>query len=342
MDREAGEGGGQHAQVTGSQVNDVTAAAATVVALDDGYAEYDQETRVLAQAGAAFSLRPCRGSADEALRAVRGADVVLVRESPVPRRVIDAMDRCKGIVRYGIGVDNIDLAAARERGIVVANVPDYGTDEVSTQAVALALAVVRRLRLHDAEVRSGRWSTGVLQPMYRLRGRTLGLVGFGRIARMTLDKFAGFGFGRVLVHDPHAELPPGVEAVEVDDLCREADLLSLHVPLTTQTRHLIDERRLALMRPTAILVNTSRGGLVDLDALHDALAAGRLLGAGLDVFETEPPDPAHPIFALDNVAVSNHIGWYSEEAMRELQRKAAEEAVRVLRGERPLHWVNRW
>lgn len=313
-----------------------------VVALDDGYAAYDQETALLGAAGAAFDLRPCRGSVEAAAASVRGADVVLVRESPVPRRVIDAMDRCKAVIRYGIGVDNIDLAAARERGIVVANVPDYGTDEVSTQAVALALAVVRRIGLHEGEVRSGRWSTGVLKPMYRLRGRTLGLLGFGRIARMTLEKFAGFGFARVLVHDPHAVLPPGAQAASVDEVCAEADLISLHVPLTPQTHHLIDARRLALMRPTAILVNTARGGLVDLDALHAALAEGRLLGAGLDVFEHEPPDPRHPLFALDNVALTNHIGWYSEEAMRELQRKTAEEAVRILRGEPPLHWVNRW
>lgn len=313
-----------------------------VVAIDDGYAEYDQETRLLAEVGASFEVIPCRGSEEVAIQAVRGADVVLVRESPVPRRVIEAMDRCKGVIRYGIGVDNIDMVAASERRIVVANVPDYGTEEVSTQSVALALAVVRRILLHDREVRSGRWSTGVLKPMYRLRGRTLGLIGYGRIARMTHEKLAGFGFGRVLAHDPHVELPEGVEAADVDTICREADLISLHTPLTAQTRHVIDERRLALMRSTAIVVNTSRGGLVDLEALYRALADGRILGAGLDVFETEPPDPAHPLFALDSVVVTNHIGWYSEEAMREVQLKAAEEAVRVLRGEPPRHWLNRW
>lgn len=316
--------------------------ALRVVALDDGYAAYDQEAALLGAEGAAFELRPCRRDPAAAAQAVRGADVVLVRESPVPRAVIAAMDRCRAIIRYGIGVDNIDLEAARERRIAVANVPDYGIDEVSSQAVALALAVVRRLRLHEAEVRSGRWSTGVLKPMYRLRGRTLGLVGYGRIARMTHEKLAGFGFGRVLVNDPHAVLPAGAEAASVDEICREADLISLHAPLAAETRHLIDARRLALMRPTAILVNTARGGLVDLDALHAALAAGRILGAGLDVFEHEPPDPAHPLFALDNVVVTNHIGWYSEEAMRELQLKTAQEAVRVLRGEPPRHWLNRW
>ncbi len=313
-----------------------------VVALDDGYAAYDQEESLLEQVGASFAVRPCRGSEASAVAAVRGADVVLVRESPVSRAVIDAMDRCRGIIRYGIGVDNIDSEAARERHIAVANVPDYGIDEVSTQTVALLLAVVRRLRLHDREVREGRWSTAVLEPMYRLRGRTLGLVGYGRIARMTHAMLAGFGFARVLVHDPRAILPSGACAASLDELCREADVISLHAPLTDETRHQIDARRIALMRSTAIVVNTARGGLVDLDALYQALAERRILGAGLDVFEHEPPDPKHPIFALDNVAVTNHIGWYSEESMREVQRKAAEEAVRVLQGEPPRHWLNRW
>jgi D-3-phosphoglycerate dehydrogenase len=252
------------------------------------------------------------------------------------------MDRCKAVIRYGIGVDAIDVAAASRRRIAVVNVPDYGIDEVATHTVALTLAVVRRLRLHDREVRAGRWSTGVLEPMHRLRGRTLGLVGYGRIARMAHEMFAGFGFARVLVHDPKAALPSGVTAAEVDDICREADVISLHAPLTAQTRHLIDARRTTLMRPTAILVNTARGGLVDLDALYRALAHRRLLGAGLDVFETEPPDAGHPLFGLDNVVVTNHIGWYSEDSMRDVQRKAAEEAVRVLRGDPPRHWLNRW
>lgn len=273
---------------------------------------------------------------------MRDAQIALVRESPVSRRAIEGMARGQAVIRYGIGVDNIDQQAARERRIYVANVPDYGTDEVATQTVALALAVVRRVLQHDREVRQGRWSTGVLAPMYRLRGRTLGLLGYGRIARMTHEMFAGFGFGQVLVHDPRAELPAGALAASVDEICRQADLISLHTPLTAETRNLIDARRIALMRPTAIVVNTARGGLVDLDALASALGEGRLLGAGLDVFEHEPPDPAHPLFALPNVVVTNHIGWYSEEAMRDVQRKAAEEAVRVLNGQPPRHWLNPW
>ena len=311
-----------------------------VVAIDDGYASYDQEEALLAQVGARFALRPVRGNEQAAVQAVQGADVVLVRESPVSRAVIAAMDRCKAVIRYGIGVDNIDQRAASERGVMVANVPDYGTDEVSSHAVALALSVSRRLWLHDREVRSRRWSTGVLQPMYRLRGRTLGLIGFGRIARMTLEKFSGFGFARVLVHDRHAQLPAGIEAADLDTLCSQSDVISLHAPLNDTTRHLIDARRIALMKSTAIVVNTARGGLLDSDALYEALSVRRILGAGLDVFEQEPPGD-HKLFTLDNVVVTNHMGWYSEEAMRDLQLKTAQEAARVLQGEPPLNWLNR-
>lgn len=313
-----------------------------VVALDDGYPSYDQEISLLEAIGARFELRPCRGSAAATATALRDATVALVRESPVPRAAIEGMALGKAIVRYGIGVDNIDQQAACERRIFVANVPDYGIDEVATQTVALALAVVRRVQMHDREVRAGHWSTGVLAPMYRLRGRTLGLVGYGRIGQMAHQMFSGFGFGRVLAHDPTADLPEGVQAASADEVCREADLISLHAPLNAQTRHLIDARRIALMRPTVVVVNTARGGLLDLEALTAALAEGRLLGAGLDVFEHEPPDPQHALFKLPNVVVTNHIGWYSEESMRDVQYKAAEEAVRVLRGQAPKHWLNPW
>lgn len=320
----------------------MTTDAPLVVAIDDGYDRYDQEEAILGAAGARFEVRACRRDAAKTVEAVRDARIVLVREGPVPRAAIEAMCHGLAVIRYGIGVDNIDQTAARERGIVVANVPDYGTDEVATQTVALALAVTRHVRLHDGEVRRGHWSTGVLRKMYRLRDRTLGLVGYGRIARRTHEMLAGFGFARALVYDHDTSLPAACEAADVDTICREADLISLHLPLTAETRHLIDARRIGLMRPTAIVVNTARGGLVDIDALAGALAEGRIHGAGLDVLEHEPPDPAHPILRLDNVVLTNHIGWYSEEAMRDLQRKTAEEAARILRGERPLHWLNPW
>lgn len=313
-----------------------------VVSIDDGYSSYDQELALLDEIGARFEVRPCKGDEQKVVEAVEGADVVLVRESPVTRKVMEAADRCKGVIRYGIGLDNIDLAAARERHIAVANVPDYGVEEVSTHAVALLLAVVRQLMPRDEQVRSGRWTSAPSRPMYRLRGRTLGLIGYGRIARQVHEKLSGFGFSQVLVYDPSADIPASFKSVEIEEICRHSDVISLHAPLNSQTKHLINADRLAMMRPTTIIVNTARGGLIDANALTDALRDGHILGAGLDVFESEPPDSSHPIFKLQNVVISDHIGWYSEESMRELQRKATLEAIQILSGTPPKNWVNKW
>ena len=225
--------------------------------------------------------------------------------------------------------------------------PDYGIDEVSDQTVALLLAVVRRVRLHDARgARGPLVAPACCEPMYRLRGRTLGLVGYGRIARMIARRCSPASASRgCWSHDPRAMLPRRAsQAAIVDDICREADLISLHAPLTPQTRHLIDARRIALMQPTAIVVNTARGGARSTwTRWPTALARAAASSApGSTSSSTSRRDPTHPLFALDNVVVTNHIGWYSEESMRDLQRKAAEEAVRVLRGEPPRHWLNPW
>lgn len=313
-----------------------------VVVIDSGYDSYDAERAILAPFGAEVVLRPCDGDAGRVVEAVRDADAVLVRESPVQRAAIDAMTRCRAIVRYGIGVDNIDQDAARERRIYVANVPDYGAEEVSDQALALLLGVVRRVAARDRAVRGGAWNVSRREKMYRVAGRTLGLVGYGRIARTFERKMRGLGVARVLVYDPYAT-DAGEEArVPLDVLCREADFVSVHAPLTTETRHLLGAAQFALMKPTAIVVNTARGPLIDEAALVAALREHRLQGAGIDVYEHEPPRHDHPLFALDNVVLSDHTGWYSEESVNELQTKAAEEIARVFRGGAPRHWLNRW
>jgi D-3-phosphoglycerate dehydrogenase len=313
-----------------------------VAIIDNGYDHYDIERVVLAAIGADIVLTPCRGNAQAAAEAMREADAVLVRETPVTAAAIEAAPRLKGIVRYGAGVDNIDLKAAAARRIYVANVPDYGTEEVSDQAMALLLAVARRVPARDAYVRNGGWYSGSREKMYRLAGKTLGLIGYGRIAQAFERKMRGFGIARVLVFDPHAALPPDVEAVSIDTLCRKADYLSLHAPLTSETRHILNGARLALIKTTAIIVNTSRGSLIDEGALAAALRENRLFGAGLDVFETEPPERSNPLFELPNVVLSDHAGWYSEESIAELQRKAAEKVARILSGRPPLNWMNRW
>jgi D-3-phosphoglycerate dehydrogenase len=306
-----------------------------VVVLDGGYDNYDTERRVLAEVGAALELAAGVGTVD-------GADALLVRESPVTAAMMDRMPACRAIVRYGIGVDNIDRDAARDRKIYVANVPDYGTEEVSDQALALVMAVARRVVTRDREVRDGAWNIGPAQKVYRMAGKKLGLIGYGRIAQAFERKMRGVGIARVMVFDPYATLPPGVEAASVESICQQADVISLHAPLTPQTRHILNAEGIGLLKPTAIVVNTSRGPLIEEAALVRALTEGRIFGAGLDVFEEEPFGTANPLRFLTNAVLSDHCGWYSEESVQDLQRKAAEEIVRIFRGETPLNWLNRW
>ncbi|NLG68247.1 MAG: C-terminal binding protein [Firmicutes bacterium] len=310
--------------------------------VDAHYRDYEIEQTILAPLGARIEVVTTGGDAARLQRAVRHAEAVMVREAPVDARTIASMERCRVIVRYGVGVDNIDLAAARDRRIFVANVPDYGTDDVAEHTLALILAVYRRVAQFDRAIRRGRWLPDDNR-IYRLRGKALGIVGFGRIGRSLWTKCQGLGLERCLVYDPLvADDVEGVERVDLDALCREVDIVTLHAPLTPQTTHLIDARRLALLKPTAVLVNTARGRLVDEDALVKALRERRLLGAGLDVYGQEPVPADHPVMSLDNVVLTPHIAWYSEESMVDLKTKAAQEVARVLTGQAPLHWVNRW
>jgi D-3-phosphoglycerate dehydrogenase len=312
-----------------------------------GYESYDTEREILRAVDAELVLAPqdCL-SEDEVIAAAGDADAMLVREAPVSASVIDALPRCRAIVRYGVGVDNIDLGHARQRKVYVANVPGYGTEEVSDHAAALLLACVRRLCTRDTNLRQGRFETGIQEPIFRTTGKTLGLIGYGRIGKALHRKWKGFLPQRVLVFDPYAQPAAirenGAEAVELDVLLAESDYISLHAPLTPQTRHIINTEAVGKMKPTVILVNTARGELIDEKALAKALAEGRIAAAGLDVFEQEPLGPAHPFIGLPTVVLSGHVGWYSKDALRELQTRAAREVARVLSGGAPQCWVNRW
>ena len=315
-----------------------------VVVVDGGYESYGIEQRILAPLGADVIVDPCQGDRARIKIATAEADAVLVRDSPIDAEAIASMRRCRIIARYGIGVDNVDLAAAQERGIFVANVPDYGTEEVSDHALALLMSVARRTVTRDRAVRGGAWNVSPGEKIYRFAGRVLGLVGYGRIARTFERKMRGLGVARVLVYDPLLEggAFPGVENVELNSLCQRSDFISLHAPLTSDTSGIINSARIALMKPTAVLVNTARGGLIDETALVEALRSKRIFGAGIDVLQHEPPGRDHPLFALDNVVLSDHTAWYSEESVAELQTKAAEEVARAFQGEPPKNWVNRW
>ncbi len=320
------------------------AEALRVVVLDDGYDSYATEQAILDEVGAKVVLRPCHNDAAAVAAALVDADAALVRESPVTAAALAGAPRCRAVVRYGIGVDAVDRAAAAALKIYVANVPDYGAEEVSDHAMALLLAVARHVVRRDHEVRSGAWNVARRAKMYRIAGQTLGLVGYGRIARTLERKMRGMGVTRVLVADPFLKPAdcPGVEIVDLATLCAQSDFISMHAPLGPDTRHMLGAREIALMKPTAIVVNTGRGPLIDEAALIEALQRKAIMGAGLDVFEREPLPPDSALMKLDNVVLSDHTAWYSEASIHELQSKAAKEVLRVLRGEKPLHWVNRW
>jgi D-3-phosphoglycerate dehydrogenase len=304
------------------------------------HANLAEEEAVFAAAGLRWGKAVAR-TEEDFLANCREADGLLVQYGQVTRRVIAGLPRLRLLVRYGVGVDGIDLAAATERRIPVVNVPDYGTDEVANHAVALLLALARKITRLDRQTRAGGWKVFDVQPIHRLAGQTVGIVGCGRIGSRVARKLAGFDV-RLLGADPLIrDFPPGVTPVPLDRLLAESDYVTLHVPLADDTRHLIDARALGRMKPTAVLINTARGDIVDAAALTAALQAGRLGGAGLDVTEPEPLDPASPLLRMEQVIVTPHAAWYSEEGRGDLKRRVAEEAVRVLlAGQRPLHCVN--
>jgi D-3-phosphoglycerate dehydrogenase len=304
------------------------------------HASIVEEQAVFAAAG----VRCRRVSAhteDEYLQECRDADGVLVQYADFSRRVFDGLPRLRVLVRYGVGVDGVDLEAATDHGVPVVNIPDYGTDEVANHAVALLLALARKLTRLDRQTRAGGWDVFRVGPITRLAGRTVGILGCGRIGSSVARKLAGFDV-HLLGCDPYlTAFPPGVMPVPLDRMLEESDYVTIHCPLTAETRHLIDASALARMPTTAVLINTARGGIVDTAALVEALQAGELAGAGLDVLEDEPPDPQSPLRQMEQVIVTPHAAWYSEEGRSDLKRRAAEEAVRVLHGERPRNCVNR-
>ncbi|MDQ2073035.1 C-terminal binding protein [Haloarcula sp. NS06] len=271
-------------------------------------------------------------------RAVDDADALIVDAgTQVTAEVVDAADSLKVVGRAGIGMDNIDVRAAVEAGVTVVNVPDYSIEEVSTHTFALMLACLRKIPTFDRSVKRGEWEWGAGQPIHRLAGSTVGLVAFGKLASRFAAKLRGFDVD-VIAYDPYApEYRMGdldVESVTFETLLNDSDIVSLHAPLTDETRRMIDADALDRMRDDALLVNTARGGLVDETALYDTLVGGDLGGAGLDVRETEPPGES-PLHDLDSVVCSPHVAWYSEESRVELTQTVAEDVIRVLRGEEP-------
>jgi D-3-phosphoglycerate dehydrogenase len=270
---------------------------------------------------------------------------VLLNLARLDAAAIGRLKRCKVISRYGVGYDNVDVEAATRAGIWVANVQHYAKEDVSDHALALLLACARRVTERDRAIRRGEWNTTARLKGYRLAGKTLGLIGYGDIARCLHRKVSGFGLARVLVSDPFVDesavRAAGAEPVTLERLLAESDMISVHAPLAPSTRGMIGAPQLASLKPGAILVNTSRGPLIDEAAIAAALRDGKLACAGLDVFEQEPLPAASPLKSLENVVLTDHVGWYTEESIVELKTGAARNVAEVLAGRPPVYPINK-
>ena len=313
-----------------------------VVVADSPFPDLAPVRHLLSELNADVQLaeQPTR---DAILALARRADALLVTYAKITADMIAEMPRVKIISRFGIGVDNIDVPAATSAGIVVTRVPDYCTDEVSDHAMALLLALIRKIVTGNKVVQGGRWEMPAVVPIHRIRGTTLGLLGFGKIPQLVAPKALAFGM-RVLAYDPYVPDEVcsrlGVQRVDLDELLRMSDYVSVHCPLTPETRHILNADAFAKMKTGVYIVNTARGETVDETALAAALDSGKVSGAALDVMENEPPLAKSPLLGRDNVVIQPHTGFYSVESLLELQTKAAQEVRRVLAGEPPLNPLN--
>jgi D-3-phosphoglycerate dehydrogenase len=312
-----------------------------VAVTDSVFPNLNAATAVVSTIGGELKLAKS-SSPEDILAVAKDADAVLTTYAKVTGDMIPQMTKCRIIARFGIGVDNVDIPVATSKGIVVTRVPDYCLDEVSDHAMALLLALIRKIPSSNARTQAGEWKMPAVVPIHRLRGTVLGLVAFGQIPQLMAPKAKAFGM-RVVTYDPY--IPDdvlkraGVERVEFDELVRISDYISIHAPLMPATHHLFNTDVFGRMKPGAYIVNTARGPIIDEAALAQALDKKQIAGAALDVMEKEPPGSS-PLFGRDNIIVTPHTSFYSEESLVDLQTKAAEEVVRVLTGQAPKNPVN--
>jgi D-3-phosphoglycerate dehydrogenase / 2-oxoglutarate reductase len=316
--------------------------AKLVAVTDSVFPTLEPARAVLEKIGAELHLAK-ESTPGAILEVAREADAVLATFAKVTAEIIQQLTRCRVIARMGIGVDNVDIPAATKAGIVVTRVPDYCLDEVSDHTMALLLALVRKIPQSNARTQAGHWEMRAVVPIHRLRGTVLGLVAFGQIPQLVAPKAQAFGI-RVVTHDPYVAREvaerAGVEQVDFYELLKISDYISIHTPLLPATHHLFNADVFRRMKPSAYLINTARGPIVDEAALADALDQGHLAGAALDVMEQEPPSGSRLLGHRDNVIVTPHTSYYSEESLVDVQTKAAEDVVRVLSGQPPRNPVN--
>ena len=283
---------------------------------------------------------------EEIIAGCKDAEVIITGRAQMTRRVLENLPECKAVIRYGIGYDNIDVSAATDCGILVINIPDFCWEEVSNHVIALLLICAKKLTLLNDYTKQGRWgeAKGRQSPMGSIWGQTLGIIGCGNIGRMVARKAACFGLN-IIGYDPYVDRKltreSGITMKSLPEVLKESDYISLNPFLWQETFHIISEKEFRMMKPTAYLINTSRGPVIDEPALIKALQEKRIAGAGLDVFEKEPVDPANPLLKMDNVVVTPHSASYSDAAFSRLRRSVGKEAARVLMGKYPRNWVNK-
>jgi D-3-phosphoglycerate dehydrogenase len=313
-----------------------------VLVSDYAWKDLEIERSILARVGASLLVSET-GAEDELTSLAAEADGILTCWKSVTANVIRAARTCVAIGRYGIGLDNIDVAEATRQGIVVTNVPSYCVEEVSDHALALLLSLARKVTFYDRAIKSGVYDLQAGTPLFRVRGRTLGIVGFGKIGTTLYHKARGLGL-KVIVYDPYIDRASlggfELEVVDFPGLLERSDFISIHVPLTPETRGLFNLAALRRMKPHAFLINTSRGQLIDAEALREALDQGIIAGAGLDVLPIEPPAPGDPLIGHPRTIITPHAAFNSEESLIELRDTAATQMAAVLGGTRPENIVN--
>jgi len=310
--------------------------------------DLEWETQEMARRGVEFKTHQLKfAPVAEVIAATRDADLVIVNMVPITPEVIAGWERCRLVIRHGVGYDNVDVKALRKVGVPVCYIPDYCAEEVAEQAIALLLACGRKLvasrQVLDCSSAQGYWDFAGVVPMFKMAGQTLGIIGCGRIGSLVYKKLQSFGF-KFLVCDPYLAAERkrelGFEVVDQETVFRNSDYITIHTPLTAETRHLVNARTLGMMKPTAYLVNTARGPMVDAQALADALRNGVIAGAGIDVFDVEPPRPGFPLFGLPNAILTPHLSWYSEDSGRRIRELIVVEIDRFLAGQPPRYVAN--
>ena len=319
-----------------------------VVVTDYIEPDLNREAGMLAELGVEFTACQLKSAPfEDVAAATHDADVVVVNMVPVTRPLIESWTRCRTVIRHGVGYDNVDLKALDDAGIPLCYIPDYCVEEVAEQAIALIFASARRVvssrKILEESSARGLWDFKDAVPIFRMAGQKLGILGCGRIGSRVYEKLRSFGF-QFLICDPYLteerKQELGIVTVDKETLFREADLITIHTPLTPETRYIVDRETLAMMKPGAYIVNTARGGMVDTQALADALERKIIAGAAIDVYETEPPRPDYPLFGHRNVILTPHLAWYSEDSGIRIREIVLLEIERAIQGLPPRYIAN--